>query len=171
MKRDSFEDIRSLESTLSRLAWNGENLSEPLKDFATDPGLEPATLIGCKAGGVIQETPGIGRCAFRRCRRLVKVSRFVELNIHRPIKQCEVASVIGLSTSQFSRVFRQKAGICFQDWLREQRVRRAMELIRQSDDAFGLIAFAVGFGSISAFNRSFKKITGMSPREFSQTTI
>ena len=171
MNGDSSGNSRYRDSTLRRLTWSAEDVSGLLITFAEVPGSELTTVNGCKVGTVSWEFPKKEQCAFRRCRRLEKVARFVETNIHRPIKQCEIASLIGLSTSQFSRMFHRKVGICFQEWLREQRVRRAMELICQSDDALGTIAFAAGFGSVSSFNRSFKKFTGMSPREFSLIAI
>ena len=104
---------------------------------------------------------------FKRCRRLARIKEFVGSNIHRPIQQREIASVVGLSPSQFSRMFHKKTGMRYRDWLRQRRITHAMNLLSKFDDPIGTIAFEVGFGSISTFGRAFKKVTGMTPREYS----
>lgn len=94
------------------------------------------------------------------------VRRYVRSNIESPIKLRDVASKVQLSETHFSRTFHRSAGIRFQDWLRMERVLHAKFLIGNSNISITHAAFSSGFGSISAFERAFKKFEGMPPSEF-----
>lgn len=102
-------------------------------------------------------------------RKLRSVKRYVETHIGEPISLNEVAQLVDLSKAHFSRLFHSQTGTCFQDWLVRQRVEYAKDLMRTENQKVTQVAFAVGFGSISAFGRAFKKLEGMTPRAFLTT--
>lgn len=57
-------------------------------------------------------------------------------------------------------------GYTFNEYLSYYRVRIAEDLILKSNKNLTEIAFEVGFGSLSAFSRSFNKFVGCSAKEF-----
>ena len=57
-------------------------------------------------------------------------------------------------------------GYTFNEYLNYYRVRIAEDLILKSNKSLTEIAFEVGFGSLSAFSRSFNKFAGCSAKEF-----
>jgi AraC-like DNA-binding protein len=74
-----------------------------------------------------------------------------------------------LESSYFYTYFRAKVGITFTEWLRQVRVKKAMELIKASDFSITEVAYEVGFGDLRTFERAFKKHTLMTPIEFKKS--
>jgi len=78
----------------------------------------------------------------------------------------EVAELIGLHPATFCRSFKQSMGLSPHRYLLAHRVNRAKEMMNNQKLSLTEIALDCGFGSSSQFSVVFKKITGMSPREF-----
>ena len=55
-------------------------------------------------------------------------------------------------------------------YMKEYRVRRAMELLRETDAAVAEIAVRVGYESQGKFARAFKEITGCLPTEYRRSS-
>ncbi|MBA2479431.1 MAG: helix-turn-helix domain-containing protein [Planctomycetes bacterium] len=70
----------------------------------------------------------------------------------------------GLSQSQFRRVFAAQCGSSPREYLLAHRVAVAAGLLATTDRAIADIALAVGFPSLSSFNRQFLRRQGCSPR-------
>ena len=78
----------------------------------------------------------------------------------------EVAELIGLHPATFCRSFKQSMGLSPHRYLLAHRVNRAKEMMNDQHLSLTDIALDCGFSSSSQFSVVFKKITGMSPREF-----
>ena len=78
----------------------------------------------------------------------------------------EFASQLGMTDSQFSRFFRRTTGNNFIDFVSRVRVSRACLLLMETDRLVTHICYDVGFNNIANFNRRFREIKGMTPREF-----
>ena len=74
-----------------------------------------------------------------------------------------VAKLCGMSRSHFSRSFRSNYGITFQKFLAQQRIDKALTLLKDPDLQITQVAFAVGFAELSSFTRTFQRHIGMSP--------
>lgn len=77
-----------------------------------------------------------------------------------------VASAAGLSPNHFSTVFRQETGKTFVEYLTELRMEKARELLRSSNEGIGDIAFEVGYRDPHYFSSQFRKMQGVTPREY-----
>lgn len=75
----------------------------------------------------------------------------------------EVANECDLSRGYFIRAFSRTTGRTPHQWLLEQRVTRARELIETSDMTLADIAVACGFADQSHLNRVFARIVGHPP--------
>ena len=53
----------------------------------------------------------------------------------------------------------------------KERIRLAKSMFMTENKKYIDIAFECGFNSVSSFNRSFKKVKGISPREFKNAMI
>jgi AraC-like DNA-binding protein len=78
----------------------------------------------------------------------------------------EVAELIGLHPTSFCRGFKQSMGLSPHRYMLVHRVSRAKEMMGDQRLNLTEIALDCGFSSSSQFSVVFKKITGMSPREF-----
>lgn len=96
---------------------------------------------------------------------------YIMQNCTEPLTLEEVAKQIGISRSYFSHLFKDYTQTTFVDYLTKERIRKAEVLFLGPKKKLIDIAFECGFTSISSFNRTFKKIKGMSPKEFRNAMI
>ncbi len=78
----------------------------------------------------------------------------------------KVAKSVNLSANYLSEKFKEVTGINFVRYVGQTRTAKARDLLRNSNLRISEIAFAVGFQSLSQFNRVFKKLTRKSPTQF-----
>ena len=78
----------------------------------------------------------------------------------------EVARSVNLSANYLSEKFKEVTGVNFVRYVGQTRTAKARDLLRNSNLRISEIAFAVGFQSLSQFNRVFKKLARKSPTEF-----
>src|SRR5262249_48960168 len=95
---------------------------------------------------------------------LRRAREFIEKNYAEDLSLSDVARVAGLERKYFSTYFHAKVGVPFRYWLSWIRVREAMRLMSTNDESLTEIAVNVGFQDMRTFERSFKRITGMTPR-------
>ena len=85
---------------------------------------------------------------------------------HEPLSLDEVAAAVNTSTRHFCKVFKKATGITFTDYLARVRVEKAKNRLQNPHVRISEVAFDVGFESLSQFNRSFKRITAVSPSAY-----
>lgn len=96
-----------------------------------------------------------------------RVMEFIEANISNSKANVgEMAMAAATSRSGLQRKLKQVMGITPQDLLREARIKRACQLLRQTDKTIAEVAYACGFSDPKYFSRSFKQSTGQSPTEY-----
>jgi transcriptional regulator GlxA family with amidase domain len=83
-----------------------------------------------------------------------------------PLDVAALARIAQVSPTHFTRTFRATFGETPHRYLQRRRVERAMSLLRDTDRSVTDICFAVGFGSLGTFSRTFSAIVGRSPREY-----
>lgn len=72
-----------------------------------------------------------------------------------------------LSPDYLSRIFRRVCGISLIDFIQQERMERAKELLRDPKGmAIGEIAERTGYDSFAHFSKQFRKHTGLSPNEY-----
>lgn len=97
-----------------------------------------------------------------------KAREFIEDNYSEEISLEQVARVVNTSTFYFCKIFKKATGLTFTEYLTTIRIERAKEMLLSPHIRISEAAFAVGFQSLSQFNRAFKKIIGSSPTEYRQ---
>ncbi|MCK1295735.1 MULTISPECIES: helix-turn-helix domain-containing protein [Bradyrhizobium] len=81
-----------------------------------------------------------------------------------------IATELGLSVSHFSRAFRISTGLPPHQWLLQQRVKAAKQLMTVRDLPLSEIAISAGFANQSHFTRVFSSIVGVSPGAWRRET-
>lgn len=77
-----------------------------------------------------------------------------------------VAQTVGMSPNHFSSIFSQEMGTTFIEYLIGKRMERAKELLRTTQLRSSEVAYRVGYRDPHYFSSTFKKIQGMTPREY-----
>jgi len=102
----------------------------------------------------------------RRHRRIDRAIQIMQSNPGASMQ--EVAGLVGLEPSAFSRAFRRLTGMNFSAYSRSVRVWRARTLLAESNMPITGICFEAGFNNLSNFNRYFRVETGLTPRDYRQ---
>lgn len=76
------------------------------------------------------------------------------------------AAYVNLSPSHFSSIFSQESGDTFVEYLTKIRINKAMEQLKCTNNRSSEIAFNVGYKDPHYFSFIFKKVTGLTPKEF-----
>ena len=98
--------------------------------------------------------------------RIDAVCRFIHERFAQPIGQPEAAARAHLTVSAFSRFFRRALGKTFPDYVNELRIGHACRLLMETDHGVSRIAFDSGFENLSNFNRRFRELKRLSPRDY-----
>ena len=95
-----------------------------------------------------------------------KARNFIEKHSAEELSLIKVAKVVNVSANHLSEKFKQVTGVNFVEYIAWTRFEKARDLLRNSDLRISEIAFAVGFQSLSQFNRVFKKLSEKSPTQY-----
>ena len=98
--------------------------------------------------------------------RMNRVYDYIMANFHQKITLGEVADLAYMTTSSFSRYFKQHSNKTFSQLLSEVRIGHASKLLIEQDLSVSEVCFKSGFPTLSNFNRQFKRIHGLSPLEY-----
>lgn len=97
---------------------------------------------------------------------LIKVLSQIKNNIRSKLTTQKLAEHAKMSPKTFYRTFKKHFGKAPGEYIIEQRIRYAENLISSSDMTFDEIAELSGFNYRESFSRTFKKVIGVSPNEF-----
>ena len=102
---------------------------------------------------------------------LERIRRLLEVRYDQAHTVTELARTAKLSPHYLCRAFHQYTGRSLITYLHEVRLDRAMVRLRTSSDRISEIAFDVGFGDVSFFNRCFKACTGITPTAYRRNLL
>ena len=85
---------------------------------------------------------------------------------HDDISLNKVAERVGMSPNHFSSIFSQEMGSTFIEYLIGKRMERAKELLRTTQMRSFEVAYKVGYRDPHYFSSTFKKMQGMTPKEY-----
>jgi AraC-like DNA-binding protein len=95
-----------------------------------------------------------------------KTRKFIEEHSGEELSLSRVAKAVNIHPNYLSEKFKQVTGVKFVEYVARTRFERACGLLRNGDRRISEIAFAVGFQSLSQFNRVFKRFSGKSPTQY-----
>jgi len=98
--------------------------------------------------------------------KINKVYEYVMKNFKNDISINEVASTINMIPTSFCRFFKERTNKQFIKFLTEIRMGYACRLLLEDKLSIAQIAFESGFGTVSNFNKQFKKVKGTTPSLF-----
>jgi AraC-like DNA-binding protein len=98
--------------------------------------------------------------------RLTDVLVHIQSNLDRPLRHAELASQVGLSGSQLSRLFRGKFGESVGQYIKRVRLNAAASRLLTSETSIAEVAAHFSYYDPSHFTRHFREFFGLSPREY-----
>lgn len=91
---------------------------------------------------------------------------YLKNNFDKTITLGEAAQYVNMSAHYFSKMFKKATGLTFTEYLSRIRIEKAKDLLQNPNNRISTIAYEVGFDSLSQFNRTFKRISGIPPKEY-----
>jgi len=96
-----------------------------------------------------------------------KAKSFIDLKYPDPnISLNSVASHVNVSPSHFSTIFSQETGETFIEYLTKVRIKKAMEFLKSTTMKSSEIGYSIGYNDPHYFSYLFKKVTGITPKEY-----
>ncbi len=99
-------------------------------------------------------------------RKIVQITDYIHTHLDQSIKLADLAEVAGISQFHFSRLFKQSMGMTPHQYLTQQRIEQAQQLLKGTKGAIAEIALQCGFNSQSHFSKHFRDATGMTPSRY-----
>ena len=143
-----------------------------LKPFH-DGELEQAVqnLRGRVEGGGQEEPPMPGLKKGDKSKYVLQAMDYIGAHYQDPgITVGEIARHLGLSEGHLSHTFKKETDYTLLNYLTRYRIHKAMELLRDCRLKIYEVAEQVGYRDITYFSATFKKLVGISPSEYQDTS-
>ena len=89
---------------------------------------------------------------------------YIKDNFMKNITLKDVASYVNYSRSHFSYLFKVVTGQTIVEYINNLRIDKAIQLLKNTNKSVIEISLEVGFNTISNFNKTFKQLTGRTPK-------
>lgn len=118
-----------------------------------------AEIEYCKAVAELASTAP-QNALISRCKALIM------RDLHSRLSVRDLAKELDITPDYLSRLFLREEGIKLTDYITQEKIRSAKGLLVYSQNSYETIAHSLGFSSQSHFGQTFKKLTGMTPRQY-----
>ena len=95
-----------------------------------------------------------------------EIKKYIAEHLQENISIKDLACIMHMSTSHFSRIFKQQTGFAPYDYVLIYRLNKAKEYLQKTNLTVSEITYEVGFNSESNFIYFFTKHNGISPNKF-----
>lgn len=97
-----------------------------------------------------------------------KTIKYIKENLTEDLSLETLATAVSLSPIHFHNIFKRAVGKTLRDYVEEQRLKKAVELLVSTNYSLTKIAFECGFSSQSYFSCVFKRKMKKTPREYAE---
>jgi AraC-like DNA-binding protein len=95
-----------------------------------------------------------------------RATELLHENLDGRVRLADLAHECQLSVSHFARTFKASFGVTCHQWLTEQRIERAKELLGHTNSPLAEVASHSGFSDQAAFTRTFHRRVGVTPGQW-----
>lgn len=95
--------------------------------------------------------------------RVLKVLRYVEININTKLSNSELADIVNMAPNSFARLFKEEMNITLHNFIQKRKIAKACDFFEHTDKTIEGVTFDLGFSDRYHFSRVFKSITGITP--------
>jgi len=180
--RDGFEVLQSLRNKNPALpviiitGYGDEDIIiRALRKNVTDYIKKPVNLqyLREKVSDILSDDKGKERDALpsHKGRQLDSIARHIQKNYMGELTLDKLARLACMSRFSFCRAFKERFNQSFISYVNSIRLKNAGELLKDSRTSITEIAFLVGYRNSGHFNRVFKTVYKMSPREYRRKMI
>ena len=92
--------------------------------------------------------------------------KYIDKHYNENISMDFVAKQVNISYHYFSKIFKQKIGKSFTDYLTDLRIEKSLEMLNRTQKSVKDISLEIGYNDPNYYCKIFKKITGLTPTEY-----
>jgi AraC-like DNA-binding protein len=104
-------------------------------------------------------------------RTVGRICDFIAENFLHDIESVDIATAVGIHPKYAMSIFKKTTGMTLNEYVNLLRLSYAQAKLMKEDANVINVAMESGFGSLSAFNKSFRKLAGMSPSDFRKVSM
>lgn len=176
LKSDSREKLKVIQNDLTmavsqmNLKWDKEYFVEIGSGGTVQKMNEPIGVEEClrRAQVKVNRNSSVKNNASKYSNEAVQ---FIRHNYYRDLNVQEIADSIGITRAYLSTCFKSVYQLSVQDYMTEYRLKKAKEMLTDSDLKIKEIAVYAGYQDELYFSKVFKKRYGVSPRAFRQRNL
>lgn len=120
-----------------------------------------AAYLGAEGLRVVALNGGVEPEPVARAREFIS-RHFLDEDLSLP----RIAQAVGVSPNYLSHVYRKHTSLSVTESINRLRIEHALDMLNEGGRRVSEVARACGFGSLSQFNRSFRRYVGSSPTSF-----
>jgi two-component system response regulator YesN len=103
----------------------------------------------------------------RRAQDIIeRVQAYIEEHLAGDLSLVRLSELVHFNPAYLSRLFKQECGVNLSNYIEEMRLRKAKELLGNSEDKIHEVGALIGYETAHSFTRFFKKATGVTPQEY-----
>ncbi|HEY0826728.1 MAG TPA: AraC family transcriptional regulator [Bacilli bacterium] len=102
--------------------------------------------------------------------RIAELCGFINDHLHEELTAPLLAGRVHVSESHLRSLFQKHIGLSLMQYVLQERLRRARQLLWMTDYTVKIIAESVGFNDQSQFSHTFRRLTGASPSDYRKQT-
>ena len=103
--------------------------------------------------------------------RLAHVAQYINRHLHRNLPIRELADEACMSEPSFYRTFKQTFGVTPLDYINQQRIALASQLLRATNRSLADISVECGFNNLTYFMKLFRREIGRSPTQYRKQVL
>jgi AraC-like DNA-binding protein len=103
-------------------------------------------------------------------RRIATVLEYIDARLGDDLNLGELSALAAMSKYHFLRTFKHSSGVTPHQYILGRRLRAAAAALRTSEEPVAQVALDQGFGDLSTFNHSFRRIMGVTPTTYRSRT-
>ncbi len=98
--------------------------------------------------------------------RVLKVIRFIEINIGKKLSNSDLAEIVNMAPNSFSRLFKEEINITLHNFIQNRKIAKACDLFEYTNKTIEEVAYSLGFSDRYHFSRVFKSVTRLTPASY-----
>jgi AraC-like DNA-binding protein len=123
-------------------------------------------VCGCESKTALASEAFVADTSDVQGKRMQLIMAYIRKHIGSDIRQTDAAELVHMTPQGFSRYFRGATGRTFVSFVNAMRIMKACQLLVNTDQEIGDIAFECGYANLSNFNRRFAELKQMAPRDY-----
>lgn len=100
-----------------------------------------------------------------------KIKLYIGQHLGETINLATISRVVNYNETYISRLFKQLTGTSLSEYVSQERIKKAKQLLSSTSESIQNIATVTGFDTSQYFSIVFKKMTGVSPSIYRKTHL